>query len=154
MEKLLLDTNVLIQLVRGNNIGKEVQAFVNTLDNPQVFISVVAKAEAESLVVQWGWGERNVKRLRDLMDSFICIDVDQQHRELLEAYILLDAFSQRKQPGPDGKMLKEETPRNMGKNDLWIAATAHALEATLLTTDGDFDHLNEVYLKVKKFKGR
>lgn len=29
----------------------------------------------------------------------------------------------------------------MGKNDLWIAASAKAAGAFLLTTDNDFDHL-------------
>jgi predicted nucleic acid-binding protein len=38
----------------------------------------------------------------------------------------------------------------MGKNDLWIAATAYILDATLLTADGDFDHLNGSFLDVKK----
>jgi predicted nucleic acid-binding protein len=36
----------------------------------------------------------------------------------------------------------------MGKNDIWIAATASVLNATLLTTDGDFAHLNSVFLSV------
>lgn len=36
----------------------------------------------------------------------------------------------------------------MGKNDLWIAATAFLLEGTLLTTDSDFNHLNNEFLKV------
>ena len=35
----------------------------------------------------------------------------------------------------------------MGKNDIWIAATAHASKATLLSTDKDFDHLDGVWLK-------
>jgi predicted nucleic acid-binding protein len=39
----------------------------------------------------------------------------------------------------------------MGKNDLWIAATAHAMDAMLLTTDGDFDHLHNVFFEVQKF---
>jgi len=34
----------------------------------------------------------------------------------------------------------------MGKNDLWIAATAHVTGATLLTTDKDFDHLDPQFL--------
>jgi predicted nucleic acid-binding protein len=38
----------------------------------------------------------------------------------------------------------------MGKNDLWIAATASVLDATLLTTDNDFDHLQNEFLQVAK----
>ena len=34
----------------------------------------------------------------------------------------------------------------MGKNDLWIAATAHASGAVLVTTDKDFDHLHGIWL--------
>ena len=37
----------------------------------------------------------------------------------------------------------------MGKNDLWIAATASAFDITLVTTDRDFDHLNEEFIDVK-----
>ncbi len=36
--------------------------------------------------------------------------------------------------------------RSMGKNDLWIAATAHASGAVLVTTDRDFDHLHGIWL--------
>lgn len=36
--------------------------------------------------------------------------------------------------------------RAMGKNDRWIAATAAATGATLLTTDRDFDHLTSLLL--------
>ena len=36
----------------------------------------------------------------------------------------------------------------MGKNDIWIAATASVMDAPLITTDGDYDHLDSVYLSV------
>lgn len=39
--------------------------------------------------------------------------------------------------------------RNMGKNDLWIAACAKAAGATLLTTDKDFSHLSAQLLEVE-----
>jgi tRNA(fMet)-specific endonuclease VapC len=39
----------------------------------------------------------------------------------------------------------------MGKNDLWIAATAFVANAELVTMDGDFDHLNDEFLKVHKY---
>jgi tRNA(fMet)-specific endonuclease VapC len=38
----------------------------------------------------------------------------------------------------------------MGKNDLWIAATTSVLDAILLTTDNDFDHLHNEFLQVAK----
>jgi tRNA(fMet)-specific endonuclease VapC len=36
--------------------------------------------------------------------------------------------------------------RKMGKNDVWIAATAAVLDIPLLSTDADFQHLHNVYL--------
>ena len=36
----------------------------------------------------------------------------------------------------------------MGKNDLWIAATAASINATLVTSDKDFGHLDGVFLNV------
>jgi tRNA(fMet)-specific endonuclease VapC len=41
--------------------------------------------------------------------------------------------------------------RNMGKNDLWIAATAFLFGLTLVTTDHDFDHLHPDFIEVVKF---
>lgn len=46
------------------------------------------------------------------------------------------------------------TARNMGKNDLWIAATASILEATLLTTDQDFNHLTPELLRLEYIANR
>jgi predicted nucleic acid-binding protein len=34
----------------------------------------------------------------------------------------------------------------MGKNDLWIAATAAAADLRLITTDKDFNHLKDVFV--------
>jgi tRNA(fMet)-specific endonuclease VapC len=40
----------------------------------------------------------------------------------------------------------------MGKNDLWIAATAALLGLKLVTTDADFGHLNGVLIEVQHLK--
>ena len=40
--------------------------------------------------------------------------------------------------------------RNMGKNDIWIAATALCYDIELYTTDNDFDHLVNIGLKLHK----
>ena len=61
---------------------------------------------------------------------------------IIKQYAQIDAFSQGK--------LKDRplsiSARNMGKNDLWIAATAAAFQLELLTSDLDFDHLNNQFL--------
>ena len=38
----------------------------------------------------------------------------------------------------------------MGKNDLWIAATASLLGLELVTTDADFAHLHNYFLDVRQ----
>ncbi|RZK35486.1 MAG: hypothetical protein EOO61_11845 [Hymenobacter sp.] len=42
------------------------------------------------------------------------------------------------------------TEANMGKNDLWIAATALYLDLPLHTADNDFDHLPALGLALIK----
>lgn len=37
----------------------------------------------------------------------------------------------------------------MGKNDLWISATASVLNLTLLTTDDDSNHLENDFIQLK-----
>jgi len=36
----------------------------------------------------------------------------------------------------------------VGKNDLWIAATAQVTNSKLVTTDKDFDHLDGVFIDI------
>ena len=40
----------------------------------------------------------------------------------------------------------QRTGRPLGKNDVWIAATAAVTGARLLTTDKDFDRLDPLFL--------
>lgn len=64
--------------------------------------------------------------------------------DLIDRYAEIDAYSQGKladKPLPGGM-----SSRNMGKNDIWIAATASVTKSVLVTTDTDFEHLNGVYL--------
>jgi tRNA(fMet)-specific endonuclease VapC len=43
---------------------------------------------------------------------------------------------------------------HLGKNDLWIAASAYVTDSTLLTTDGDFEPLLDLGLKVERVAER
>jgi predicted nuclease of predicted toxin-antitoxin system len=63
--------------------------------------------------------------------------------EIVEAFAKLEAFSQGVVKEWEGKTFSFSA-RNMGKHDLWIAATAKVLNLTLITTDRDFEHLSEI----------
>ena len=62
--------------------------------------------------------------------------------EVIKKYAQIDAYSQGKSEKSKGKF----SSRNMGKNDIWIAATASVFDLKLVTTDKDFDHLEEEYI--------
>jgi hypothetical protein len=79
------------------------------------------------------------------------IDIKSADNKLMEGYAFVDSYSKGRLPDPSGNLLSGSS-KKMGKNDLWIAATAFALGVSLMTTDGDFDHLNGKLLNVIKVK--
>ena len=60
----------------------------------------------------------------------------------MDAYVQIDGYSKRKLTDKVGQLVPDSANK-MGKNDWWIAAIAHVIEAPLITTDGDFDHLHD-----------
>jgi predicted nucleic acid-binding protein len=80
--------------------------------------------------------------MNDILNLLLIVDIHVE--QILQSYAEIDTFSQGK--------LKDVSfsARNMGKNDLWIAATAHVLDATLITTDNDYNHLDKVYFDLIK----
>lgn len=137
----VLDTNILLHILKASDIGIKVQEKIEK-DKPDLIISIVTKAEILSIVKQRKWGDKKLSALNKLLENLLIIPIDND--ELVKTYAEIDAFSQGKL---EGKPLPT-TSRNMGKNDLWIAATAHLARATLLTTDNDFNHLDPSYFKI------
>jgi predicted nucleic acid-binding protein len=133
----LLDTNILVAYVRAGQLGKHVECrFALRSSAYKPLISVVSVGEILSLAKKLRWGEKIVSEMDRLLREFIRIDINDE--KLLQAYAELDHLS-------------EAAGRTMGKNDLWIAATARVTAATLLTTDRHFDifhpaHLTRVWI--------
>ena len=78
-----------------------------------------------------------------MREQFPSIEIN---ANLIPAYVYLETYSQGRlaaQPLPPGL-----SARNMGKNDLWIAATALYFDIELHTADHDFDHLGPAGLRV------
>ncbi|WP_151085738.1 PIN domain-containing protein [Hymenobacter baengnokdamensis] len=131
---MFLDTNLIIQHIR-----REETLPARTL------LSVIVAGELEAFALKAAWGPQKTNFLQQIRQQFPPIEVSDQ---LLQPYAYLDAYSQGKltqQPLPVGT-----SSRNMGKNDLWIAATALYFGVELHTTDHDFDHLWAVGLQVIK----
>jgi len=131
-------------------LAKKIEVAIDRLNDPTFIASTVTKGELESFVIQRNWGIKKRKELYKDLEEVIYLDINSSDEELINAYAKIDAFSKRKLSDPKGNLLVGSA-KNMGKNDLWIAATAHILNAPLMTTDGDFDHLDKIYLDVIKF---
>jgi predicted nucleic acid-binding protein len=129
----LLDTSILVHLIRGDQTGKHVDAKFGLRENLLICaISVVTVGEILSIAMRRKWADSKTKILEKLLDRLLQIDIND--RDILEAYAAVDNFSL-------------EHKYNMGKNDIWIAATAKATGYTLLTNDKDFQHLNDSHIK-------
>jgi tRNA(fMet)-specific endonuclease VapC len=128
----LLDTNVVLAPVRGKALG----AYINRtfgLTTGRPLISVVTHGEVRVLAGRTGWPEAKQAALQNALDALVTVDIN--IAGVIDAYVEFEFYSQQYPTGA----------RNMGKNDLWIAATAKASGATLLTTAKDLD-LHVVYI--------
>lgn len=110
----------------------------------KVFVNIVSIAESKSIALKNSWGIRKRHTLISLLDELIVVDINENH---VDTYAEIDAYSQCRNPSYTNYPFI--TPRNMGKNDLWIAATAALLGLKLVTTDADFNHLDQVFLEVQ-----
>lgn len=140
----LLDTNIVLIYTRKSSLTSNIETQLN-LFNPNIslYISVVTLGELESLMLQREYGITKIKYLKQLVDRFTIIDINIQ--EIITAYGAIDSFIQ-------GKLKHKRanfTVRNMGKNDLWISATASVYDLTQITTDHDFNHLDREFIKLK-----
>ncbi|MCX8140263.1 MAG: type II toxin-antitoxin system VapC family toxin [Thermogemmata sp.] len=128
----LLDTNILVALIRNDTLGQRILAEYNLRAFiTRCLISVVTVGEIEKLARQFGWGNNKLSRMRELLQQLIWIDINDL--AIFSAYAEIACFS-------------EMQGVTIGNNDVWIAATAKASGCTLLTTDRDFDHLDPTHL--------
>jgi len=143
MARFVFDTGMIVGYVRGAGFTQYVDKKYQPLEPPNVsVISAVSKGEILSLAIQFGWGSQKKQTLQEILAKLPTVDI--RRTQILERYAEIDAYSQGKNPN---KPLPG-SPRNMGKNDIWIVATASVLGAKLITIDKDFDHLNGIYLDV------
>lgn len=140
----LLDTNIIITYSRENALARRIEEKFQLLNGANnLYVSVVSLGEIDAYIKKFNIGERKQRIIESTLELAYQIDIG--YREIIAKYGDIDAFSQGKT-----KIIGHRfTARNMGKNDIWIAATASHYQLTLLTTDQDFNHLQEVFLPVE-----
>jgi tRNA(fMet)-specific endonuclease VapC len=132
-ELLLLDTNVVLHVVRGNEIGRRVDSIFHIRHRTErPLISIVSIGECLALARHWNWGAAKLSLLEELLRELVIVDI--QSREVLDRFAELYTWSRAH-------------GRALGDNDLWIAATAAAASAHLITTDADFDPLHPHHVR-------
>jgi tRNA(fMet)-specific endonuclease VapC len=126
----LLDTNILVHACRRDASWNAIKAqFDPMMTDPAPVYCFVTAGELRSLAKQHDWGEEKLQQMEFVLRYFPRITIESD--DVVNAYATLDTYSRRQ-------------GIRMGKNDLWIAATAFCLNAILLTEDADFDHLQNV----------
>jgi tRNA(fMet)-specific endonuclease VapC len=129
---LLLDTSVVLHLARGKATGEALdKAFGLRARADRPLISVVTVGEMISFAKQRSWGAQKLDRLLKISQELVIVDIHNQ--SVLDRYAEIDTYLVR-------------LGRDIGDNDTWIAATAVAVGAVLLTTDKDFDPLHDTLL--------
>ncbi len=130
---LLLDTNILLAYIRWGLLGHYIEATYNLYTlQPTPIISIVTEGEVRALALRHNWGVVKLAELQRLLNSVTIVPLP--YRNVIDAYARIDHHCVQ-----NGLVV--------GKNDLWIAATAHVTGATVLTTDRDFDPLHGLFLQ-------
>jgi tRNA(fMet)-specific endonuclease VapC len=132
-QKYLPDTNILVHFVRQSLLYQGITAlYPFEPTDPSPHLSVVTVGEIFSLAEQLNWGTARIQRAETFVARSLVYPLE--YPGIIGAYIVLDNESRK-------------AGRAIGDNDLWIAATARVIGATLLTTDKDFDHLHPNYIQ-------
>ena len=140
----LIDTNIVVLYSRDNHNSKLIEQKYQLFGgNHKLFISVASLGEIDAIIKRLQLGEKRQRYIQRILSPVNKIGIN--FTEIISRYGDIDAFSQGKLPNNKANF----SARNMGKNDLWIAATSSVYDLVLLTTDKDFNHLDNEYLNLE-----
>ncbi|MEL7222731.1 MAG: type II toxin-antitoxin system VapC family toxin, partial [Bacteroidota bacterium] len=123
----LLDSNIVIIYSRDNKISEAIEKKYKIFsgDN-RLAISTVSLGEINATIKKLNVGEKRKDKIKEILDRVNEFSIN--FKEVIDRYGDIDAYSQGKLKVKKGKF----SSRNMGKNDIWIAATASVFDLTLI----------------------
>ena len=140
------DTNILLLSVRDNSFIDRLNEQYGLFDpSNESLVSAVTVGEIRSIAYRNNWGEKRLQKLNQYLKMLRTVPVTDED-EFIRMYVEIDAYSQNQHPS----LKLPISARNMGKNDLWIAAITAVYNGTLISTDADFDHLNGLFFYFEK----
>ena len=132
---LMIDTNVLIHWIRQDSTGKHlIEQYHLEQRAERPLLSTVSEGEILGLAKCWNWGETKLAKLNQLFDELVRVEAGLP--EVIANYSEIYFEAHR-------------IGRSHGENDLWIAASARATGAVLLTCDSDFRWMSPKLLTVE-----
>ena len=131
---VLLDTNVLLHLVRGGARARWIdQQYQLRARGDRPLVSAISSGEllriGSRLRARWGTTKHHA--LDRLRNDFVVVDINRA--PILTRYGELGAHL-------------DDSGQPLPPDDVWIAATAAETGAVLLTTDSDFDRLHPQFI--------
>src|SRR5258708_19717346 len=95
----LLDTNIILALVRDRPFGKFIQSTYRVMHQPdRPLLCIVSEGEIRSLAAQFGWGAVRMQALQKLLLDADVVDLSQPG--LFQPYVNIDLASPPHPPGP------------------------------------------------------
>lgn len=134
-ELILLDTGVLLHLLRRKAQGRRIEQNYSLSTRPErPLISIITVGEILAIARRNDYSTEKRDVLHQILREFVIVEI---RRPIAERFAEILTIQQAKgQP--------------IGDNDTWIAATAKTTGSTLLTTDrGDFGKLDPGLVKVE-----
>lgn len=139
----LLDTNILIHYIRNSKVWEYIEDnYFKRGISHHAYIFEVSIGEIYMVAIRNRWKKAKMKQMTILLNTLNIIRLKPD--KIKVKYAQIGAYSQNVHKSL--RLLKPFSSRNMGKNDLWIAATASVEGLPLLSTDRDFEHLDGVFL--------
>lgn len=138
--KYLLDTSAIVHYLKFSTVHNRIENKLAPFDKENAaLVLIVTLGELKSLALRNEWSDKKLSQLNDVISMCTVIPISS---EIIDLYAEIDAFNQ----GQHKTRELNVDPRIMGKNDLWIAASASAVNAKLITIDKDFSHLSDHFL--------
>jgi predicted nucleic acid-binding protein len=134
---LILDTNVLVHLLRNDSTGQALEAkFKLSARTERPLLCSVVEGELRGLSDWWGWGAARIAKLDLTLSQLVRVSAGEP--EVVRCY---------------GRLYAQQTKlgKKVGENDLWVAATAVAIDGVVLTCDTDFLKLDPTLVKYVHF---